>query len=329
MYASSTGPIRIGMVMDPIESINPKKDTTLAFMLEAQSRGWEIVYLTLGDLYLRNGRAEGFMRRLKVFDDPYHYYEITGEEYGPLGHLDLILMRKDPPFDIEFVMATYILERAELEGAIVLNRPASLRDANEKVFTAWFPQCCPPGLLTRSRKAILDFLDTHQKIVVKPTCLMGGQSIYVIAKGDPNTNVILEEMTQRDTRYVHAQGYIPDIKTKGDKRVLLINGIPVEQGIARIPGGTDHRGNLAVGATAEGFTLTERDRWICQQIAPSLVERGLFFVGIDIIGDYLTEINVTSPTGIREIRKIFQVDVATMLFDRLAEVVEAKKRLNA
>jgi glutathione synthase len=325
MQSSRTGTIRIGMVMDPIETINPKKDTTLAFMLEAQSRGWQVYYLTLGDLYLNNGRAEGMMRQVKVSDDPHHYYEIISEEYGPLKHLDIILMRKDPPFDIEFVMSTYILERAEADGVIVLNRPSSLRDANEKVFTAWFPQCCPPGLLTRSRAALIEFLNTHQKIVVKPTCRMGGQSIFVITKGDPNTNVILEEMTLMGTRYIHAQAYIPEIKTKGDKRILLINGEPVEQGIARIPGEGDHRGNLAVGARAEGFTLTDRDRWICEQLGPELRERGLFFVGIDIIGDYLTEINVTSPTGIREIKKIFQVDVAAMLFDGLTEIMYSKK----
>lgn len=318
-------PVRIGIVMDPIDSIHPKKDTTLAFMLEAQSRGWQIAYLTLGDLYLNNGRAEGRMRYVKVFENPDHWYEFDGEEYGPLGELDVILMRKDPPFDMEYIMATYILERAEAEGAIVVNKPQTLRDANEKVFTAWFPQCCPPSLLTRSKNDIKKFLDVHQKIVVKPTCKMGGQSVFVISKGDPNTNVIIEEITQLGTRYVQAQTYIPEIETMGDKRVLLINGIPVEHGIARIPGEGDHRGNLAVGAKASGFTLSDRDRWICAQLGPTLRERGLLFVGIDVIGNYLTEINVTSPTGVREIGKLFNINVASLFFDALSNLVHSKQ----
>lgn len=328
MRSSGTDTIRIGMVMDPIETINPKKDTTFAFMLEAQSRGWQVYYLTLADLHLRNGRAEGTMRQVRVMDDPEHYYQNINDHYGPLSELDIIIMRKDPPFDIEYVMATYILERAEADGVIVLNRPSSLRDANEKVFTAWFPQCCPPGLLTRSRTAVIEFLNTHQKIVVKPTSRMGGQSIFVIQKGDPNTNVILEEMTQRDSRYIHAQAYIPEIKTTGDKRILLIDGEAIEHGIARIPGGDDHRGNMAVGARAEPATLTDRDRWICGQIGPELQRRGLFFVGIDIIGDYLTEINVTSPTGIREIKKFSGVDVASLLFDRMTALLQSKRPTN-
>ena len=320
------GPVRIGIVMDPIESIHPKKDTTLAFMLEAQSRGWLIEYLTLGDLALSNGHAEGRMQRVKVFKDPDHWFEIEGESYGPLGDLDVILMRKDPPFDMEYIVSTYILERAAEEGALVLNHPRSLRDVNEKVFTAWLPQCCPPGLLTRSKKAIKEFLDTHQKIVVKPTDRMGGQSIFVITKGDPNTNVILEEISQKETRFVQAQAYIHEIETVGDKRILLIGGEPVMQGIARMPGGGDHRGNLAVGAEAKGFTLTERDRWICQQVAPILKERGLFFVGIDIIGDYLTEINVTSPTGVREIDRIHNLNVSSLFFDALQKLLVSKNR---
>ena len=319
-------PIRIGIVMDPIESINTKKDTSFAFMLEAQSRGWRVAYLTMGDLFLSNGRAEGYMRYLKVFDDPNHWFDVIGEEYGPLGELDFILMRKDPPFDIEYIMASYILERAEIEGAIVVNRPGSLRDVNEKVFTAWFPQCCPPGLLTRSKNAVQQFLGIHKKIVVKPTDKMGGQSIFVISKGDPNTNVILEEVSQSGTHYMLAQAYIPEIEHLGDKRILLIDGIPIEHGIARIPDGGDHRGNLAAGAQAKGFTLTDRDRWICEQIGPTLRDRGLLFVGIDVIGNYLTEINVTSPTGVREIDKLFNINVSARLFDELSILLQAKNK---
>lgn len=321
-------PIRIGMVMDPIESINTKKDTTLAFMLEAQSRGWEVAYLTLADLFLADGHAEGYIRYVKVFNDPELWYEVEREEFGQLREMDILLMRKDPPFDIEYIMATYILERAEAEGVLVLNKPQALRDVNEKVFTAWFPQCCPASLFTRSKKAIKSFLDQHGKIVIKPTNKMGGQSIFVIAKDDPNTNVIIEEMTNRDTRYVQVQAYVPEIKTHGDKRILIIDGEPVPYGITRIPGPGDHRGNLAVGARAEGFTLTDRDRWICKQIGPTLKERGLLFVGIDIIGDYLTEINVTSPTGVVEISKIFNIHVASLVFDAISKLLEEKKSIS-
>ncbi len=309
--------LRLGVVMDPIESINPKKDTSLALMLEAQSRGWQLVYLEMKDLFLRSGQAEARMRRIKVMDDLQDWYKIESETYGNLSELDAIIMRKDPPFDIEYIMATYILERAEQQGVLVLNKAQSLRDVNEKVFTAWFPQCCPPSLLTRSKSAIKDFLQIHHKIVVKPTSKMGGQSIFVISDGDPNTNVIIEELTQRETCYIQAQAYIPEITTQGDKRIILIDGEPVNYGIARIPGEGDHRGNLAVGAVAEGFELTERDKWICAQIGPELKNRGLFFVGIDVIGDYLTEINVTSPTGIKEIGKIFHINIGARFFEVL------------
>lgn len=278
-----------------------------------------------GDLFLRDGRAEGRMRWVKVFNDLTGWFEFTGEEYGALGNLDVILMRKDPPFDIEFVMATYILERAEEEGALVVNNPRSLRDANEKVFTAWFPQCCPPSLLTRSVGAVKTFLETHGKIVVKPTNKMGGKSVYVIAKGDPNTNVILEEITGSGQRYIQAQKYIPEIETLGDKRIILIDSIPVDYGIARIPSEGDHRGNLAAGAKARGFELTERDRWICNQIGPVLKERGLLFTGIDVIGDYLTEINVTSPTCIREIDQIYHTHIAAVFFDVLQNLLQEKQ----
>jgi glutathione synthase len=311
-------PKRIGILMDPIGSIHQEKDTTLALMLEAQARGWEVAYMTLGDLFLRDGRAEGFMRYVSLAADPHSWHQVTRECYGPLSELDIILMRKDPPFDMEYIMATYILERAESDGVRVLNNPKALRDVNEKVWTAWFPQCCPPGLLTRSGHAIIEFLQAYRKVVIKPTCRMGGQSVFVISQGDPNTNVIIEELTQRETRFVQVQQYIPEIAQTGDKRILLVNGAPVEYGIARMPAAGDHRGNLAAGARAEGFTLTERDRWICAQIAPALRAQGLFFVGIDVIGDYMTEINVTSPTGVREIERIFGISVPSLFFDALA-----------
>lgn len=317
--------VSIGVVMDPISTIHPEKDTSLAFMLEAQSRGWQVEYLEMADLILRDGRPEARMRRLRLFDNTSHWFEFTGERYGALGELDVILMRKDPPFDIEYIMATYILEKAQIEGALVVNDPRSLRDANEKVFTSWFPQCTPPSLLTRSKKDIKIFLEVHKKIVVKPTNKMGGQSVFVIAQGDPNTNVIIDEITGLGTRYIQAQAYIHEIETVGDKRIILIDGVPVDYGIARIPAGDDHRGNLAVGAKAMGFELTERDRWICRQIGPALKERGLIFTGIDVIGDYLTEINVTSPTCIREIDKLYHTRIASIFFDSLQKSISQKR----
>lgn len=317
---------RLGVVMDPLESINPKKDTSLALMLEAKARGWQVVYLEMKDLFLSSGKAKGRMREVNVMDDPHDWFTIERDYYGELSELDAIIMRKDPPFDIEYIMATYILERAEADGVLVLNKAQSLRDVNEKVFTAWFPQCCPPSLLTRSKSAIRGFLQTHHKIVVKPTSKMGGQSIFVISEGDPNTNVIIEELTQRETCYIQAQAYIPEIVTKGDKRIILIDGEAVQYGIARIPGPGDHRGNLAVGAVAEGFELTERDKWICAEIRPELKKRGLFFVGIDVIGDYMTEINVTSPTGIKEIGKIFHINIGAKFFEVLEEKLSQREK---
>ena len=319
-------PVRIGVVMDPIDTIKPKKDTTLAFMIEAQSRGWEIAYMTLDDLFILNGEARGRARYVKVSQDTNRWYEILSEENLLLRELDLILMRKDPPFDMEYIMATYILEKAESEGTRVINNPRALRDVNEKVFTAWFPQCCPPSLFTRSKEAIKQFLKEHQKIVIKPTGKMGGQSIFVINQGDPNTNIIIEEMTRFGTCYVQTQAYIPEIEQTGDKRIILIHGVPVQHGIARIPGPGDHRGNMAAGATVQGFDLNDRDRWICKQLEPVLKERGLAFVGIDIIGDYLTEINVTSPTGVREIDKIFHTNISASFLDAMVETMSLKSR---
>ena len=310
-------PLRLGVVMDPIGSIQPKKDSTLAMLLEAQSRGWEIEYMELGDLRLRDGRAEATMRRVRVQDDLGSGYELDEAVEGPLGDLDIILMRKDPPVDVEYTVATYILERAEAEGALVANRPRALRDVNEKIFATRFGTCCPTSLLTRSKSALGAFLESQGAIVLKPVNAMGGRSVFILRRGDPNTNVIFEEMTRREQRFVLAQAYIPAVETSGDKRILLIDGEPVSHGIRRMPGPGDPRANLAVGGTAEGCALTDRDRWICETIGPELRERGLFFVGIDVIGEYLTEINVTSPTCIREIDRIFGVHVASDFLDAL------------
>ncbi|MFN5478218.1 MAG: glutathione synthase [Sphingobacteriales bacterium] len=317
---------RIGFVMDPIEAINPKKDTTLAFMLEAQRRGWRVGHMTMGDLSLVNGQAMGNMRYVRLYDDASRWFETKNEEYCALSELDMIMMRKDPPFDMEYVMATYILERAEEEGAFVVNKPRSLRDVNEKVFTAWIPACCPPSLFSRSRTDIRRFAQQHGKIVLKPTGKMGGRSVFIIANGDPNANVIIEELTQYGTVYVQAQAYLPEIVSSGDKRIILINGEALEQAIARIPGPDDHRGNMAVGAKASPIMLSERDKWLCAQIGPILRDRGLYFVGIDVIGDHITEINVTSPTGLREIDAFFSLNTSSIVFDALEDLLEQKNK---
>ena len=309
--------IRLGVVMDPIQKIKPVKDSTLAMLLEAQGRGWEIWYMEQTSLRIRDGQAMGYMRRLEVQDDENHWYRLGEEVDAPLGSLDVILMRKDPPFEMEYIVTTYILERAQLDGALIVNDPRSLRDVNEKAFTSWFAQCCPANLITRSSRDIKAFLDEHKKIVVKPLDGMGGQSIFLITQGDLNTNVIIETITRLETRTIQVQAYIPEIASSGDKRILLVDGDPIPYALARIPPPGDARGNMAVGGTTRGLELSPRDRWICQQLGPTLREKGLMFVGLDVIGDYLTEINVTSPTGIRELDRIFGTNIAGTLCDAI------------
>jgi glutathione synthase len=300
---------QLGVVMDPIAGINPKKDSTLAMLLAAQERGFAVVYFEQRDLLVADGRPLGHGRRLSVNRSPDAWFEFGEPWEGPLESLDVLLMRKDPPFDMEFIYSTYILELAENRGLLVVNSPSSLREINEKVYTAWFPQCTPPSLITRSRKGLLDFLAEHGKAVFKPLDGMGGRSIFVVEQGDVNTNVVIETLTDYETRYTLCQRYIPEI-TDGDKRILLIDGKPIDYALARIPAPGESRGNLVMGAAGEGRELTERDRWIAAEVGPSLAARGVLFAGLDVIGDYLTEINVTSPTGIREIDARFGTDVA-------------------
>lgn len=306
--------IKLGMVMDSIDHINIKKDTSFAMLLEAQARGWELHYMELNDLYLRNGRAYARTRTLKVQRDEQQWYEFTAEQDIPLEQLNVILMRKDPPFDQEYIYATYLLERAEALGALVVNKPQSLRDANEKLFTAWFPQCCAETLVARESARIRDFLIEQGEIILKPLDGMGGSSIFHLRLNDPNLSVILETMTEHNSRYVMAQKYLPEIKD-GDKRILIINGEVVPYALARIPAQGESRGNLAAGGRAEGRPLTERDRWIANQVGPTLREKGLVFVGIDVIGDTLTEINVTSPTCVQELDRQFGLNISGQLMD--------------
>lgn len=301
-------PPLMGVVMDPIGGITPKKDSTLAMLLAAQARGHRIVYFEQKDLSINQGVAAGQGVFLNVADKLDDWYEHSTPWSGPLADLDYILMRKDPPFDMEYVHTTYILQRAADAGTFVVNEPASLRDINEKAFTAWFPQCTPPTLLSRSHAALKAFLDTHESVVYKPLDGMGGKSIFVVHKGDLNTNVVIETLTDNGQRYIIAQQFIPEIDA-GDKRVLLIDGEPIDYALARIPAAGESRGNLVMGAKGVGQSLGERDRWICSQVGPVLRERGVLFAGLDIIGDYLTEINVTSPTGIRELDQQFKLDI--------------------
>jgi glutathione synthase len=312
-----SGSRKLGVVMDPISEIKPRKDTTLAMLLEAQRRGWSLFYMELADLHVRDGEARARMRGLSVADDDERWFEWSDSREAPLHDLDIVLMRKDPPFDMEYVYATYILERAQMRGTLILNSPAGLRDVNEKAYTAWFPQCCPANLITRSIAKLREFLDEHEKVVVKPLDVMGGQSIFLVRRGDLNTNVIFEVMTANGESFVQAQSYIPEIVEGGDKRILLIDGEPVEKVLARIPPPGDARGNMAVGGTTEGRELSDRDRWICEQVGPVLQKKGLIFAGLDVIGDYMTEVNVTSPTGIRELDRMYGLNIAGLLFDTL------------
>jgi glutathione synthase len=313
----------LGVVMDAIDTIKPKKDSTLAMLLAAQRRGWDLVYFRQQDLEIRDGAPHGHGARVGVRDDSERWFEIGTPWSGGLEKLDVLLMRKDPPFDMEYIYTTYILELAENRGLFVVNKPASLRDINEKAYTSWFPQCTPPSLVTRSRAHLLDFLRDHGKVVLKPLDGMGGRSIFVVSAGDLNTNVIIETLTNDGERFTLAQRYIPEI-VNGDKRVLLIDGEPIDYALARIPAPGESRGNLVMGARGEGRPLTERDRWLCAQVGPTLAAKGVLFAGLDVIGDYLTEINVTSPTGIRELDRQFGIDIAAKLIEAIDRKLAAR-----
>jgi glutathione synthase len=302
------------------------KDTTLGMLLAAQARGWSLHYLEQADLRLRDGVAEGSVRALTVRADPADWYTLGEPRVEPLGAFDAILMRKDPPFDMEFIYTTYILERAELAGALVVNRARGLRDMNEKVYTAWFPQCCAPTLVTRDIGEMVAFASQHGTIVCKPLHGMGGRSIFVLAPGDKNSRVVFENLTQDGAHFAIVQKYLPEIVQGGDARVLLVDGEPVPYALARIPSATDHRGNLAAGAQGVGRPLNDRERWLCQQIGPAMRAAGMLFVGLDVIGGYVTEINVTSPTGARELDKQFHLDIGELLMAAIERARAARAR---
>ena len=309
-------PRRVAVLMDPIQKLKIHKDSTFAMLLEAQRRGIEIHVCEQKDLGLRNGRAWLRTRITRVIDDPAGWYEQAAPEVHDASDFDWILLRKDPPFDGEYLYDTQMLERAEALGVTVVNRPSALRDANEKLFTALFPQCCPPTLVARLPDDLREFVAEHGNCVVKVLDSMGGTSIFRVQPGDPNLNVIFETVTLEGTQAAMIQRYIPEI-VDGAKRILVIDGEPVPYALARIPKAGEFRGNLAKGGSGRGQPLSERDRWICAEVGPELRRRGLIFVGLDVIGNYLTEVNVTSPTCIRELDAQFGLNIAGLLFDRL------------
>lgn len=313
--------LRLGVVMDPIAAIKPYKDTTFAMLLEAERRGYQVRYLELADLVLDSGTAVGHSRPLEVRDAAADWFRLGQGEDHPLAELDVILMRKDPPADAEYLYATHILEAAERAGALVLNSPRGLRDAQEKLTAVLFPECCPPTLVTREPRRAREFVAEHGRAVLKPLYGMGGESIFVAAAGDPNLSVILETLSARGSCYFMAQRYLPEIRD-GDKRILLIDGEPVPYALARIPAAGETRGNIAAGGRGQGVELSDRDRWICAQVAPALAERGLVFAGLDVIGDYLTEVNVTSPTCVRELDTQYGINISATFFDVIEQRVD-------
>ncbi|MDB4427643.1 glutathione synthase [Porticoccaceae bacterium] len=304
----------LGVIMDPIQSISFYKDSTLAILLAAQAQGFELFYMEQSDLYIDNTGPKAQLRPLKVFNDANKWFELGDSRDAALEEMDVLVMRKDPPFDSEFIYSTYILEAAERRGSLVVNKPQSLRDCNEKVFATEFPQCTPPLLVSRDQERLKGFLTEHQDVVYKPLDGMGGTSIFRVKEGDQNLNVILETVTKQGTETIMAQKFMPQI-TQGDKRILVVDGEIIPLCLARIPTGSDFRGNLAAGGRGVVQPLSERDLWIAQQVAPTLKERGLIFVGLDVIGDYLTEINVTSPTCIREIDNAENTQIGKRLID--------------
>ncbi len=317
-------PIRLGVVMDPIESIKIHKDSTFAMLLAAQARGWQLSYMQQQDLSLRDGVCHARIRELRVEDNPAGWHRLGEMREIPLHQLDVVLMRKDPPFDMEYIYTTYLLETAQAKGCLVANRPQSLRDANEKLFTSYFPQCTPATLVTRREEEIRTFHQEHGDIILKPLGGMGGASVFRLPPNDPNLGVIIETLTQHGSCYTMAQRFIPEI-TQGDKRILMIDGKPVPYALARIPAKGETRGNLAAGGRGEGIPLSDRDRWIAAQVGPELRARGIIFAGLDVIGDYLTEVNVTSPTCIRELDARFGLDIAGELMDAIAAKLGAAK----
>ena len=317
---------KLGVVMDPIETIQYKKDTTLAVLWAAQDRGWSLFYMTPDALFLDGERPMAVAQSLTVHRDPDHWFDLCHPQDISLAELDICLMRKDPPFDMEYIYATYLLERAERQGTLIVNRCHSLRDCNEKLFATEFPECSPTLLVSRDMSKLKAFHRQHQDVIFKPLDGMGGSAIFRAREDDPNVSVILETLTQSGRQTIMAQCYLPAI-SEGDKRILMVNGEPIPYCLARVPLAGESRGNLAAGGSGRVQPLSERDLWIASQVGPTLKQRGLYFVGLDVIGDYLTEINVTSPTCLREIEAGSGLDIAGQLLDTLEEHLTGEVKL--
>ncbi|MGC1182696.1 glutathione synthase [Legionella sp.] len=317
--------MKLAILLDPLHYLKPYKDTTVALIKRAQEMGWSCVYFTQNDLFCREGRAYARVADINIGDLQSIDWART-KDFGEkaLGEFDIILMRKDPPFNTEYIYTTYLLELAECEGVLVVNKPQSLRDANEKFFTLNFPQCCPTTLVSRDMNKLRSFWQQHQNVIFKPAEGMGGSSVFHVDEHGKNLSVILEVLTEYQKRTIIAQRYIPEIVSGGDKRILVLNGEPVPYALARIPAPGELRGNLAAGARGKVVPITSRDRWICEQIAPTLRSKGLYFVGIDVIGDYLTEINVTSPTCLQEITAETGLDIAGNFLQSLEKICLAQ-----
>jgi len=314
-------PIKLGVVMDPISQVKVAKDSSMAMMLEAQQRGYELYYMEMKDLYLEQGQCRATTHKVKVFDDSEHWYELSDAQDIAVSELDAVLMRKDPPFDTEFIYATYMLERAEVEGTLIVNKPQSLRDCNEKLFTAWFSEFTPKTLVTRSSDKIREFHQKEKDVIIKPLDGMGGASIFRIKEKDANVGVIIETLTNHGEQYAMVQEFMPEI-SDGDKRILIVNGEPMPYCLARIPATGETRGNLAAGGRGVARPLSVSDKAIADAIGPELKKRGLYFVGLDVIGDKVTEINVTSPTCIREIEAAYPINISGKLMDAIEDNIK-------
>ncbi|WP_286272388.1 glutathione synthase [Thalassotalea hakodatensis] len=315
--------IKLGVVMDPISQVKVHKDSSMAMMFEAQARGYELFYIEMNDLYMLQGESRAFARKVTVYDNPEHWYDLAESQDIALTELDAVIMRKDPPFDTEYIYATYMLERAEQSGTLIINKPQSLRDCNEKLFTAWFPELTAKTLVTRNSQQIRDFHQQEKDVIIKPLDGMGGSSIFRMKEHEANVGVIIETLTNHGQQYTMVQEYMPEIKD-GDKRILIVNGEPMPYCLARIPAKGETRGNLAAGGTGEARPLSASDKFIAETIAPELKKRGLYFVGLDVIGDKVTEINVTSPTCIREIEAAYPINISGKLMDAIESLIEQR-----
>lgn len=311
--------LNIGIIMDPVESIKPYKDSSLAMLLAAQRKGWKLHYILQSNLYLKDARVHADYQPIEVFDDSQHWFELQEQRTLDAAELDVVLMRVDPPFDMEYIYTTYLLEMIERNGSLIINKPSSLRDANEKLFATHFPECCTDTLVSRNPLKLREFITEHSDVILKPLDGMGGQSIFRVSPGDANLSVILETMLNFGKHTIMAQKFIPEIN-KGDKRILMVDGQAIPFTLARIPAQGETRGNIAAGGTGVAMPITKRESWIAKQVGPRLKEMGILFAGLDVIGDYLTEINITSPTCIREIDKQFNLDIAGQLMDCIEKI---------